>query len=752
MKCPKQDGGSEGTGKFCHKCGAKRITEEEILLSKPAVIICSGTDEGGKPCGSPLRADQTFCENCGANVVALVTRSSCGTCGSVITTGSTCLKCKSIVNQDTLVPHESSQEGERSPIPSKPTPEKDYSRNYSLKDYPDSFISENKDPKRTIENQSTTEDKQVLHESVNQEPQNNIENVPGFAANIQSLVIETGRNFTNETQANVTETHKLDMFNIKPCLGKNGKPMTGIDKKSDDDPVTNFVAKEIQRTNIQRTHFHSDIDTCMDDTTHTTQNYGINPVSIISTDKMGVSETSTDPANYRKDLPNEMPCYTSNDCNQDAPNDEKVMVVSNTDGLDNGSNINEKTNEVHEPMLESDYEAGSRVDFIDGSESDDCENNEYLAPEVNAQNVTALPRATKTKNKGNSSTKERNRNKREKKRTKNDKQSALDENLSKVFGSVNEGHSSNVDTGKSEETFTSERPSFFPSHITVKANTKGDKDPKNLNAMSSDQKMESMKNENERPTQKGNCQSTAPNVSTTTTPKQNTTKQSSDVLHVVFHVRIPDDILDTSDFDVAIVFGSAELGGWNNMTHTMSKMSKKGCQGKYVECILDIYLHKYLLQKTIQYKYCFAIRHKEDPQKNEYVWEHYRDRNKGHGLDQNRKFFIDKHMLPMDDLAWHQYDGVAVPVADEGVFKRIGRAFKNSFTGENTKAAIGICKEFFWDFLPPLFKAPIIKDVDLPTIEDEIEQVKMLMNGLRKVYVVDYQCWRSAVDFKDEVR
>ncbi|KAH3728326.1 hypothetical protein DPMN_054280 [Dreissena polymorpha] len=26
----------------------------------------------------------------------------------------------------------------------------------------------------------------------------------------------------------------------------------------------------------------------------------------------------------------------------------------------------------------------------------------------------------------------------------------------------------------------------------------------------------------------------------------------------------------------------------------------------------------------------------------------------------------------------------------------------------------------------------------------------MLMNGLRKVYVVDYQCWRSAVDFKDE--
>ncbi|KAH3728302.1 hypothetical protein DPMN_054256 [Dreissena polymorpha] len=65
---------------------------------------------------------------------------------------------------------------------------------------------------------------------------------------------------------------------------------------------------------------------------------------------------------------------------------------------------------------------------------------------------------------------------------------------------------------------------------------------------------------------------------------------------------------------------------------------------------------------------------------------------------------------------------------------------------------MGICKEFFCDFLPPLFKAPILKDLDLPVIGDEIEQVKMLMNGLRNVYVVDYQCWRNAVDFKHEVR
>ncbi|KAH3728353.1 hypothetical protein DPMN_054307 [Dreissena polymorpha] len=99
MKCPKQDCGTEGTGKFCHKCGAKRITEEEILLRKPDVILCSGIDEDGKPCGSPLKPDQTFCENCGANVVELVKNSCCGKCGSVITPGSNCLKCKSIGNQ-----------------------------------------------------------------------------------------------------------------------------------------------------------------------------------------------------------------------------------------------------------------------------------------------------------------------------------------------------------------------------------------------------------------------------------------------------------------------------------------------------------------------------------------------------------------------------------------------------------------------------------------------------------------------------
>ncbi|XP_052242494.1 E3 ubiquitin-protein ligase rnf213-alpha-like [Dreissena polymorpha] len=275
----------------------------------------------------------------------------------------------------------------------------------------------------------------------------------------------------------------------------------------------------------------------------------------IPTEKMGELETSTDPANSKQVLDNVMPCKlnTSNDSTQDATDNEQLMAVSNDDFLDNGSNINEKTNEQQEPMSESDTDTGSGNDSADGSESEDCENNESLAPE-----------------------------------------------------------------------------------------------------------------------------------------------------------------------------------------------------GKYVECILEIYLHKYLLQNTIHYKYCFDIRHKEDPQKNEYVWEDYRNRNKGHGLDQNRKFFIDKNMLPKDDSTWHQYDGVAVPDADEGVFKRIGRAIKNSFTGENTKAAMGICKEFFCDFLPPLFKAPILKDLDLPVIGDEIEQVKMLMNGLRNVYVVDYQCWRNAVDFKHE--
>ncbi|KAH3728350.1 hypothetical protein DPMN_054304 [Dreissena polymorpha] len=63
-----------------------------------------------------------------------------------------------------------------------------------------------------------------------------------------------------------------------------------------------------------------------------------------------------------------------------------------------------------------------------------------------------------------------------------------------------------------------------------------------------------------------------------------------------------------------------------------------------------------------------------------------------------------------------------------------------------------ICKAFFLDYLPPLFKVRIQRDEDLPVIGDEVEQVKMLMNGLRKVYVVDYKCWHNFVEFKDEVR
>ncbi|KAH3728301.1 hypothetical protein DPMN_054255 [Dreissena polymorpha] len=197
---------------------------------------------------------------------------------------------------------------------------------------------------------------------------------------------------------------------------------------------------------------------------------------------MGELETSTDPANSKQVLDNVMPCKlnTSNDSTQDATDNEQLMAVSNDDFLDNGSNINEKTNEQQEPMSESDTDTGSGNDSADGSESEDCENNESLAPEVNAENGTTLPRATKNKSKGKSSTKVRYRNKRNKKRINKDKQSALLENPSTVFRSVKESHSSNVDTGQSEATFTTDGVRIFSSHNNGKAYTKDEKDQKVL--------------------------------------------------------------------------------------------------------------------------------------------------------------------------------------------------------------------------------------------------------------------------------
>ncbi|KAH3727151.1 hypothetical protein DPMN_053077 [Dreissena polymorpha] len=64
MKCPNPGCRAETESseeKFCGECGQK-------LQQKAEFIICTGKDEGGKPCGAKIKAAKKFCSTCGRKV------------------------------------------------------------------------------------------------------------------------------------------------------------------------------------------------------------------------------------------------------------------------------------------------------------------------------------------------------------------------------------------------------------------------------------------------------------------------------------------------------------------------------------------------------------------------------------------------------------------------------------------------------------------------------------------------------------
>jgi len=90
---------------------------------------------------------------------------------------------------------------------------------------------------------------------------------------------------------------------------------------------------------------------------------------------------------------------------------------------------------------------------------------------------------------------------------------------------------------------------------------------------------------------------------------------------------------------------------------------------------------------------------------------------------------------------WIQYDGIVT-------FKKSGWDYFMSFLTDSKKEWKKHASEFA-DMFSPLKRDDILQ---VHCFEEAVEELHYLMNGLRRVYYVDFRCWYDEKDFRNKVK
>jgi len=91
-----------------------------------------------------------------------------------------------------------------------------------------------------------------------------------------------------------------------------------------------------------------------------------------------------------------------------------------------------------------------------------------------------------------------------------------------------------------------------------------------------------------------------------------------------------------------------------------------------------------------------------------------------------------------------------IPKPEHSVFKKFKHAVVDFVTGKHSKQLENLASAYTKEFIPRLFRL-VLGEHEVLDVAESVDQVDMLLHGLRKSYFEDMQCWEDENQFKTEV-
>ena len=111
-------------------------------------------------------------------------------------------------------------------------------------------------------------------------------------------------------------------------------------------------------------------------------------------------------------------------------------------------------------------------------------------------------------------------------------------------------------------------------------------------------------------------------------------------------------------------------------------------------------------------------------------------------------FFLNLLFILVD--TWHRYDGIITPEPSVGVWKTLKHKVIDFVTGKDSKELQKLAVRYTKEFTPRLFRE-VLGEHEVLDVAESVDQVDMLLHGLKKSYFQDMRCWDDANGFKTEV-
>ncbi|XP_052217511.1 uncharacterized protein LOC127835227 isoform X2 [Dreissena polymorpha] len=202
-------------------------------------------------------------------------------------------------------------------------------------------------------------------------------------------------------------------------------------------------------------------------------------------------------------------------------------------------------------------------------------------------------------------------------------------------------------------------------------------------------------------------------------------------MKVDFHAYVSVQMLQKPEDKLYIQFDCIELGGVGSLRHEMKKVCNiKKFQTLFIEYEYSILLPFRLVQEKLLYKY-FAYHLTSR--------KYYREKYTSDTECCDRTLIVCRDFA-MQKAVWRQYDGIVVP--EQNVFQKLYFSVVRMYTQ--------FAKGYVNDLTPKLFAQPLNSQIR-SLIGSDIESCIMLLDGVRRVYVLDMKCWETFNDFHKEV-
>ncbi|XP_060597648.1 E3 ubiquitin-protein ligase rnf213-alpha-like, partial [Ruditapes philippinarum] len=777
MRCSGTNCGKEGDGKFCEECGGKMV--EEIM---DKVVICSGKLEDDSACGAELVSNQKFCKSCGTKVDQSLFHSmqhTCPKCGNVVEQGAKfCMECgfnlkqQAKTEQPTIAVNESETSTKVDADKSKEEEDTQTSTASKMSsETGTACLGESKDKDGSIQdeeiyNKQKEESTAKNNESsvhVRDEQNYDKENEESAAAkNIESSVHV--KKIENESDLKAGTVGQEVSFEAQPKIAENSNVNIG---PTNEECTQSEATDDVEMADNQDGTANEEKDqreiemACsgnrkiINENSNSELSEQLEDVHIGKGQQGNLNIVET----LKTDAKEENVKETSNDSSKDEDIDDDTDEVQSNDNGQVKRSKNQKENEKKRKQdtdnaeMQTEHEANDdTVQRQDSSEQDKDSETGASSNEAEhiEQNIASCNRAVDQK-------------------TITDGEKGSQKEM--VFGS----HRSNGISESSEgnEIKTSYGKSLFTLNDTTDERTTTEQnrgnDIENNNESSSTANMDTttdetfsytnnLDEENEKSDKEGTdvdkateretrskTRAKAAELSKKPKQQEQLKKQSKaeenkvkatqrkfneKCIKVQFHVLTSEDFKFDPVKDKCIVkIGHEEMGGWNRQDRVMKE--KRKIDAYVYEMVFDEVIPTRLISggPSITYKYVIIKGDKPDKER----WEHYLNNYKS-GKDVNRDLKVYLKLKGLD--MWHQYDCF---IENE----------KKSWTGRVVdyftwkKDLIQHAEKAVEVFCPEIME----NDKSFLQVEDVVHQLKMLLECMKKIYLLDGKCYISLKEY-----